>query len=235
MPPPTTVQRRKTRLCAQSVTCLTNTLLLTQKQGICSGLVYQTVKSAPQGHFPETRTMLAPAQTAPPAPEAASEESATKRGISPSLSPAHARRGHIHLEPHILTRAAWLPAPDHALLTAYYDAGLTIQRIADMLHLPPRTAARRLRILAERIRSPQFLTVAHAAHPDPELRALFGPPDPDLWPPTRRRVADAIYIRGLNMRAASRELRLSLHTVRRHNDAIRAILNAAHAQKGRAK
>ena len=180
--------------------------------------------------------MLAPTQTAFPAPEAAlpeaaSEESATKRRISP----AHARRGHIHLEPHVLTRAAWLPAPDYALLTAYYDAGLTIQRIADMLHLPPRTAARRLRILAERIRSADFLTVAHAAHPDPELRALFGPPDPDLWPPTRRRVADAIYIRGLNMRAASRELRLSLHTVRRHNDAIRAILNAATAQKGPTK
>lgn len=179
--------------------------------------------------------MLAPTQTALSAPEAAHARVSEAGDPCHPPSQAHARRGHIHLEPHILARAAWLPAPDHALLTSYYDAGLTIQRIAHMLDLPPRTTARRVRILAERISSPRFLAVAQAAHPDPELRALFGPPDPDLWPPTRRRVADAIHIRGLNMRSCARELRLSLHTVRRHNDAINAILNAALAQKERTK
>lgn len=144
------------------------------------------------------------------------------------------RRGHIHIEPHILTRADWLPPADASLLNAYYHAGLTTQAIALMLGIPQRSVARRLRNLALRISSPRFLAVARAAHPDPQLRALFGPPDPNLWPPTRQRVAEAIYIRGLSMSAAARDLRLTLHTVRRHSDAITAILNApSHTEGGR--
>ena len=147
--------------------------------------------------------------------------------------PRRLRRSHPRLEPQVLARARWLPPADTALLEAYYADGLTIRRIAEMLDDSPRAVSRRLRILVERIHCPRFLAVARAAHPDPELRRLFGEPDPNLWTPTRKRVADAVYIRGLNMRHASQHLHLSLHTVRRHIDAINAIVNASTTEGAR--
>lgn len=155
------------------------------------------------------------------------------RNPSAARNPRPPQRSRPRLEPQVLARARWLPPADTALLEAYYADGLTIRRIAEMLDDSPRAVSRRLRILVERIHCPRFLAVARAAHPDPELRRLFGEPDPNLWTPTRKRVADAIYIRGLNMRVASRHLHLSLHTVRRHIDAINAIVNASPREETR--
>ena len=48
----------------------------------------------------------------------------------------------------------------------------------------------------------------------------------EQWPPTRRKVANETILHGLPLRAAAKQLDLSLHTVRRHADAIRVMYEA---------
>lgn len=46
------------------------------------------------------------------------------------------------------------------------------------------------------------------------------------WGPTRRRVAICCGLHGLSLREAAADLNISLHTVRRHWDAVRALIDA---------
>ncbi|MDX2145924.1 MAG: hypothetical protein SFZ23_00240 [Planctomycetota bacterium] len=76
--------------------------------------------------------------------------------------------------------------------------------------LPTTSPARvraRVRRLARRLASPEFIFVVHH-------RAG--------WSTTRRNVASALWIEGLSMRATAQALNLSLHTVRRHREAVLA-------------
>ncbi len=145
----------------------------------------------------------------------------------PALAPDRRKRPDQAQIDAILRRARWLDPDDAALLRAVYEQARPVAEIARLLDVDPRSVRRRVRILSERVLHPRFLVAARVVRPDADLRRLVPEPDPAAWPPNRRRVAEAMVIRGLNMRDASIALGLSLHTVRRHIDAIHALADAA--------
>lgn len=137
-------------------------------------------------------------------------------GPSRMLNPAEAcdlrRRRRRDLVERLVDRAQWLPAEDRTLVESVYQDGRTVSDLASLLGANPRTLRRRLRRLTRRLLSPQFVfVVAHR----------------DRWPSTRRRVAEACVLHGRSLRETARELRLSLHCVRRHHDAVTALFQDA--------
>jgi hypothetical protein len=142
-----------------------------------------------------------------------------------------ARRQHAE---RLVQRARWLQPADRALIEAVYAEGLSVAAYvrrcrarqtepvpsagvdfgddAIGLEMRSRLARRRLRRLVERLLSDRFVFVT-ARWED--------------WTTTRRRVAAACVVQGRSMRAASRDLGLSLHTVRRHMQAIEALVAEA--------
>lgn len=115
----------------------------------------------------------------------------------------------------LVVRACSLPPTDRALIEAVFLRGKSVSSIASP-ELPNSAATRRLRrrlhILCRRLESPLFtLVLAQATR----------------WSATRRKVATACVLHGRSIRHAAAELGLSLHTVRRNLDAIRALADAA--------
>ena len=108
----------------------------------------------------------------------------------------------------VVQRAELLTPADRALVLAYYRDQQNALDIARLAGEPVRAVRRRLRRAVERVLSPRFQFVA----------SRLG-----SWPPTRRRVACACVLQGFTLREASRRLGLSLHSVRRHHDAIQAM------------
>lgn len=107
----------------------------------------------------------------------------------------------------LVERAVWLPPRDRALIEAVFHHGRTVTDLAKLTGDSPRSLRRHVRQLAARLVSPRFLFVVHHR---------------DLWTASRRRVGTACFIEGLSLRAAAGQLGMSLHTVRRHTDAIEA-------------
>ncbi len=108
----------------------------------------------------------------------------------------------------VVERAELLTPGDRALVLAYFRDQQHASDIARLAGEPVRAMRRRLRKLVERVLSPRFQFVAS--------RRL-------AWPPTRRRVACSCVLEGYTLRETSRRLGLSLHSVRRHHDAIQAM------------
>lgn len=143
---------------------------------------------------------------------------------------------------------AALPDPDRALMLAVYRDGRTVTDLAPLLGEPPPAIRRRVRALVKRVMSPPFRYVAAASgalaaaqrdarHPSSitgDRGAGSGSepvvkPIASSWPRMRRRVADLCVIRGLSQRAAAAELGASVHVVRRHLDAVTALVEEATA------
>ncbi len=108
----------------------------------------------------------------------------------------------------LLDRAQFLDGPDQRLIEGIYREGLSVSQIAALTGADVRSVRRRRRRLVRRMSDPLFQFVAG------HLEELS---------PTRRRVARSCVLQGASMRAATKQLRLSLHAVRRHCDAIRAM------------
>ena len=108
----------------------------------------------------------------------------------------------------VLQASPYLPDQDRALLEAFYRDGRPVAELAALAGCTPRVIRRRIRTLVARVLSPRF---AFVAHHEPR------------WSPTRRRVARACVLGGRSLREAADDLALSLHTVRRHHDAINAL------------
>ena len=142
----------------------------------------------------------------------------------------------------LVERAGWLPTADRALVEAVYGEGLTViafvRRCLDRGIAPvdrtalsiteggdasgsleawTRVARRRLRRLVARLESDRFMLVVGRRN---------------AWATTRRRVAVTCVLQGRSLRQASRDLGLSLHTVRRHMEAVEAACEA-YAEAGR--
>jgi DNA-directed RNA polymerase specialized sigma24 family protein len=100
-----------------------------------------------------------------------------------------------------------LPPADRALIRAVYADGKSAVEVGRLSGTDPRAVRRRIRRLARRVLSPEYLFV---------LRHR------DRWPAARRKVAVACILHGRSMRDASRELRIPLYTVRRHCEAVLA-------------
>ncbi|MBC7771233.1 MAG: hypothetical protein H7210_01935 [Pyrinomonadaceae bacterium] len=109
----------------------------------------------------------------------------------------------------LVLRATWLPDCDRQLVLAVYEEGKSVIDLASLMKQPVRTLRARVRRLVERITSPIFAFVALNL---------------DQWPMMLKRVAEACVVRGLTIKEASAELRISYYSVRRHLDLIRTML-----------
>jgi len=117
----------------------------------------------------------------------------------------------------LVERAKHLAEPDRYLIEGVFRDGRSIAELSAMWGehpergRSPKALRRRLHRLVERLNSPRYLFVA-------EYR--------DRWAPTRRRVATACVLHGMSLREAAEALGTSLHTVRRHFDAVNEIVEA---------
>ncbi len=114
----------------------------------------------------------------------------------------------------LVHRAEHLLPEDRALIAAVYQDNLSAAQVAELVGVAPRVIRRRVRLLVHRLLSPryEFVTRQHRH-----------------WGPTRRKVARACILEGRTLRDAATHLDLTLHTVRRHMDAIAAQQEALRA------
>ena len=150
-----------------------------------------------------------------PAPKPAPVREAPRRADPWSISPADAedlRRTHRReVVDHILETSQHLEQGDRALIAAIYGAGQSATDLARVFQEDARCVRRRVHRTVRRMLSPMFVFVTRR-----------GP----AWPPTRRRVAEAIFLHGKSMRQAARALGVTLHVVRRHCLAVQSMLEA---------
>jgi DNA-directed RNA polymerase specialized sigma24 family protein len=117
--------------------------------------------------------------------------------------------------------AAGLPEPDRVLVELVIREGRPISQIARLQGVEPLRLRRRLKRLLRRLASDEYLFVSRHVL----VTALRGEPV-SHWPATRRRVAQACFMHGLSLRQAATALHLSLHAVRGHRDAVRALVQS---------
>lgn len=133
-------------------------------------------------------------------------------GIGTRIDPSDAwdlrRKRRREVVERIVQRAELIAPADRTLVLAYYRDGQSASDIAQLAGEPVRTLRRRLRRIVQRLLSPRFEFVATRIH---------------TWTPTRRRVAGACVLEGRTLRDTSVRLGLSLHSVRRHHDAVQAM------------
>jgi hypothetical protein len=115
----------------------------------------------------------------------------------------------IHLA---LDRARALPPEDRSLVRAILSGGQSAVTVSRLTGEDAQTIRRRTRRLCRRLLSPEFTFVLHG-------RAA--------WPEARRRVATACFLHGRSTREAAAELGMSMHTVRQHHQAIRALYESS--------
>jgi len=132
--------------------------------------------------------------------------------LDPHLASDLRRKRTPGLIERVVERAALLPDDDRALLLAVYRDATPARTIAALRGVDPRRIRRRVRALVQRVLSPSFeFVLAHAGE----------------WPRTRKRVAVAIVIEGRSLREAAERLGVTIHTVRRHIEAIRLLERAS--------
>jgi DNA-directed RNA polymerase specialized sigma24 family protein len=109
-------------------------------------------------------------------------------------------------------RASLLPPADRVLLRAAFEDGRSVPELARLSGEPERKVRRRVERLVRRVGSDRFFFVGRHLQ---------------RWPPTRRKVAEAVVLSGLSMRRAARELRLTVYAVRLHMEAVNAMFESA--------
>lgn len=124
------------------------------------------------------------------------------------------RRAPRELAELLVTRSEWLLAEDRALIRALYRENMTAAQVADLRGTSARAVRRRAHTLVQRLLSPRYEFVARRR---------------EKWGPMRARVAVACVLQGRTLRGAAEHLKLSLHTVRRHMDAVAAQQEALRA------
>ncbi len=109
----------------------------------------------------------------------------------------------------IARRAEYLERDERECVLAMFRDGKSAADIARLRNQPPRAVRKTIRRAVARLNDPSFMFVVRAA---------------PSWSPTRRRVAHAIFRAGRSIRQAAHELNLSVHEVRRHRDAVLALV-----------
>jgi DNA-directed RNA polymerase specialized sigma24 family protein len=122
------------------------------------------------------------------------------------------RRSSRDMAEAIVARAQHLAGSDRAIIELVYGEGKTAVEVAALRDECPRAVRRRLRSVVSRLQSPLFAFVVAE-------RARFSP--------VRRRIATMCVLHGHSIRAAAERTGLSLHAVRTHMHAIRALFDAA--------
>lgn len=111
----------------------------------------------------------------------------------------------------LLNLAAEFAEPDRLLVQQIFQHGMPIRQAARLLNVAESTLHRRLRTLLQRTRDPLFTFVACHQHNLPKhLR------------PTAKRIV----LQGQSLREAADNTQQSLHTIRQHMQAIRALAQA---------
>jgi DNA-directed RNA polymerase specialized sigma24 family protein len=110
----------------------------------------------------------------------------------------------------ILRLAIHLDREDRDLLMAVYNDGTPARRLMRLMGVRcTTTVARRVRRALQRVADPRFRKVLASR---------------DQWSAECQAVAERIWLRGFTGREAARDLGLSLHRVRQHVAAVRAVL-----------
>ena len=127
----------------------------------------------------------------------------------------------------ILSRSAWLDLPHRVLIEAVYRDNQRVAEIARLLGVGPRALRRRVRRLVARILAPGFVRLAGSL--DRTSRLAPAPPKArksSPWSAPRQQVAEACLLNGRSLRETAKALHLSLHAVRLHRDAARAVIES---------
>jgi hypothetical protein len=111
----------------------------------------------------------------------------------------------------IESRGGYLAPQDRAILEAVFVRHDRIADVSRVSGIPPRRLRRHVRGLLDRLTSRRFAYITARL---------------SRWTPTRRRVAEACFLRGLSQRRAARDLGLTLHVVRLHWLAVRSLTDA---------
>lgn len=111
----------------------------------------------------------------------------------------------------LVALARWVPAHERELVLQVCDRGRSMRELARLMRVDPRTLRRRFNRIAGRMLSPSFACVVARRH---------------TWPTGLRRVATACILHGQSVRGASKELGMSVHTVRRHRSAVLGMIDA---------
>lgn len=111
----------------------------------------------------------------------------------------------------LLLRCEHLQLEEQALVRSVYADKRTIREIALMQKRDERAVRRELRRLVKRMLRPEFAIVLMQAQ---------------AWAPTRSRVGESIFLHGNGLRSTATLLSITVHNVRTHVSAIRAIADA---------
>ncbi|CAG0981021.1 hypothetical protein PHYC_01766 [Phycisphaerales bacterium] len=114
----------------------------------------------------------------------------------------------------VCERGAGLSLADHSLVKSVYLEGRTPMDLARRLRCSHHAVRLRVRRLIHRLASRRYQFVLRN-HP--------------AWSHARREVAAACFLRGLSVRQAAEELKLTQHAVRRHRAAVEALCDGAAA------
>jgi DNA-directed RNA polymerase specialized sigma24 family protein len=120
----------------------------------------------------------------------------------------------------LVTRVKVLPEADQTLIATIYLRHQTVATVAKLQGTSARAVRRRVYAIVRRVHTPEFIYVMRR-------RAQ--------WPAQQRLIATAIFLHGLTMRQAARELKLPYFTVRRLRDTVLALIVAALGETARAK
>lgn len=113
----------------------------------------------------------------------------------------------------VLHRALFLTPADRAIVEGFYDKGMSVRQLADLIGVHPGTVRRRTRQLIRHLRSPMFgFILAHRGD----------------WSRRRRTVAEMHLLQRRPLRDTARRAKLTIHIVRRETDAIRAQFDLFH-------
>ena len=124
------------------------------------------------------------------------------------------RKRNAELARRVTQRASWLDHGERELALAYFDRGMSAASIGAMLGQSPRLVRKRLKHIVNRLVDPRTAYVVEHRN---------------AWAPSRRAVAEELFLHGHSMREVAHRLGLSLHNVRKHRDAIEAMSQAQRA------
>jgi len=108
-------------------------------------------------------------------------------------------------------RAALLPPAERILVETVYREGASAKAVALLRGDSPRKVRRQLKTILQRMLEAKFVFVAR---------------ERDRWPRQRERVATACVLHGCSLRQSAQRLDVSLHTVRRHMQAVQTLFEA---------
>ncbi|HVZ94833.1 MAG TPA: hypothetical protein VG797_10020 [Phycisphaerales bacterium] len=105
----------------------------------------------------------------------------------------------------------WLRPDERAMVDSVFGRGISAAKLAVIRGESARAMRRRIQRIVKRMASAEYRAVARWCGD---------------WPAARQRVARACFLEGRTLREAAKVLGISVHTVRAHLSAVRAIVDA---------